>query len=132
MAKFLSTLLIGLVFQIFLFQPTGVSSSTFRLSSIIVDGNNRVSDEAIINYARLSPNANLSSEELNTAYKKVLDTGLFKNVAFKQDSQELIITVEEYPTVNEISFEGKRQRKIVDRIIAKIDLRNVVVGSSRK
>ena len=86
------------------------------MSSIVVDGNYRVSDDAIINYARLSPNANLSSEELNTAYKKVLDTGLFRNVAFQQDGQKLIITVEEYPTVNEISFEefkdGLQSQKI--------------------
>ena len=89
MAKFLSTLLIGLVFQIFLFEPVVVIASSFKLSSIVVDGNNRLSDEAIVNYARLRPNDHLSPEELNTAYKKVLDTGLFKNVAFKKDSQKL-------------------------------------------
>ena len=122
MAKFLSTLLIGLVFQIFLFHPTGVSASTFRLSSIVVDGNNRISDEAIINYGRLSPNVILSSEKLNTAYKKILDTGLFKNVAFKKDSQELTITVVEYPTVNQISFEGNEKftdEKLASFIITK-------------
>ncbi len=109
MAKFLSTFLIGFVFQVFLFEPSVLIASDFKLSSIVVDGNKRISDEAIANYARLSPNAHVSSEELNTAYKKVLNTGLFRNVAFKKDGQKLIITVEEYPTVNEISFEGNKK-----------------------
>ena len=95
MVKFLSIFLIGFFCQIFLFEPTKLSASTFKLSSIVVDGNNRISDEAIVNYARLSPIADLSSEELNTAYKQVLNTGLFRNVAFKKDGQKLIITVEE-------------------------------------
>ena len=109
MAKFLSIFLIGFFCHIFLLEPASLNASTFRLSSILVDGNNRISDEAIVNYARLSTIADLSSEELNTAYKRVLDTGLFSNVAFKQNGQKLIITVEEYPTVNEISFEGNKK-----------------------
>ena len=57
----------------------------------------------------MSPNIDLSSEELNIAYKKIQDTGLFKNVAFKQNGKKLIITVIEYPTVNQISFEGNKK-----------------------
>ena len=109
MAKFLSTLLIGLVFQILLFEPAILSASTFKLSSISVQGNKRLSDEAVINYSRLSLSNNLTSENLDRAYRQVLDTGLFKNVAFKKNGQNLIITVEEYPTVNEISFEGNNK-----------------------
>ena len=125
MAKFLSIFLIGFFCHIFLFEPANLSASTVRLSSIVVDGNNRISDEAIVNYARLSPMADFSSEELNTAYKKILDTGLFKNVTFKQDGQKLIISVEEYPTVNEISFEGNKKftdEKLVSFLETKANL----------
>ena len=79
MAKFSSIFLISLVCQIFLFQPALVNANIFQLGSISVTGNNRLSNEAIVNYARLRPNTNLSSEDLNTAYNKILDTGLFKN-----------------------------------------------------
>ena len=109
MANYLSIFVIGLLCHVFLFEPASLSASTFRLSSIIVDGNNRISNDAIVNYARLNPMADLSSEELNTAYKQIVDTGLFKNVSFKKDGQKLIITVEGYPTVNEISFEGNKK-----------------------
>ena len=109
MANYLSIFVIGLLCHVFLFEPAPLNASTFKLGTVSVDGNNRLSDEAIINYARLSPNEILSTEELNTAYTKVLDTGLFKTVAFKQDGRNLIITVEEYPTINEISFEGNKK-----------------------
>ena len=109
MAKFSSIFLICVVCQIFLFQPALVNANTFKLGSISVTGNNRLSDEAIVNYARLKPSSVLSSEDLNTAYNKVLETGLFRNVAFKQNGRDLIITVEEFPTVNEISFEGNKK-----------------------
>ena len=109
MVRFFLILLIGFVCQIFIFEPGVLSASTFKLDSIVVEGNNRISDEAVVNYARLSPNTDLSSEELNIAYKKVLDTGLFKNVVFKQNGKKLIITVAEYPTVNQISFEGNEK-----------------------
>ena len=97
MAKFSSIFLICVVCQIFLFQPALVNANTFKLGSISVTGNNRLSDEAIVNYARLKPSSVLSSEDLNTAYNKVLETGLFRNVAFKQNGRDLIITVEEFP-----------------------------------
>ena len=109
MAKFLSVFLISLLCQIFLFETATLRASTFKLGSVSVIGNNRLSDEAIINYSRLSRNTVISSEDLNIAYNKILDTGLFKSAAFKKDGRDLIITVEEYPTINEISFEGNKK-----------------------
>ena len=92
MANYVSIFVIGLLCHVFLFEPALLSASTFKLGTVPVNGNNRLSDEAIINYARLNPNEILSTEDLNTAYTKVLDTGLFKTVAFKQDGRNLIIT----------------------------------------
>ena len=109
MAKFIAFFLIAVFCQNCFFTSIAVSASSFKVSSISVLGNNRISDEAVLNYARLIPSATLSSEDLSKAYSKVLDTGLFKNISFKQDGQNLIITVEEYPTVNEISFEGNKK-----------------------
>ena len=109
MAKLISIFLISFFCQIFLFEPIALSADTFQLSSISVEGNNRLSDEAILNYSRLNPNSTISSEDLNIAYNKVLNTGLFKNIVFKQDGRNLIISVQEYPTINEIAFEGNKK-----------------------
>lgn len=104
-----SILLLGFLCQIFLLDPSASRASSFDLSSISVKGNNRLSDAAIVNYSRLAPQKNVSSEDLTKAYSRIFDTGLFKSVAFKQVDRTLIITVEEYPTVNEISFEGNKK-----------------------
>ena len=125
MAKFVSIFLTAFFFQGFLFIPAIVNAEALKLSSISVKGNSRLSAEAVINYSRLIPSATISSEDLNTAYTNILDTGLFKNVSFKQDGRVLIIFVDEYPTVNQISFEGNKKftdEKLVSFIVTKSNL----------
>lgn len=109
MAKLLSIFLICFSFKVLFFEASALSANTISLKSISVEGNKRISDEAISNYARLTLNKKISSEDLNTAYNNIYDTGLFKNVEFKQSNAGLVITVEEYPTINDISFEGNRK-----------------------
>ena len=109
MVKFLSIILVGLSFKILIFQPSALIADNLTFSSISVEGNERLADEAIVNYSRLVTGNNISSEELNDAYRKIVRTGLFKNVSFKQSNQKLVISVTEYPTVNEISFEGNKK-----------------------
>ena len=73
-------------------------------------GNKRLSDEAIVNYSRIRPGNNISSEDLNDAYKKIIEYWSFqKTLALNNLIKNLIISVEEYPTVNEISFEGNKK-----------------------
>lgn len=106
MVKFLSVLVISLLCQLFLLKPSVLIADTYRLDSISVEGNYRVSDEAVVNYSRLKVGETTSSENLNDAYNKVLNTGLFSSVELKQLNKGVIIFVKEYSTVNEISFEG--------------------------
>ena len=76
---------IGFVFQNFIFEPSNLDADTFQIKdSISVEGNNRISDEAIVNYSSLNLNSKISSEDLNDAYKNILNTDLFKDVKFKQ------------------------------------------------
>ena len=109
MAKFLSIILVGLFCKILIFVPSTLVANNLSFSLISVEGNKRISDEAVINYSRLVIGKNISSEDLNDAYGKIVNTGLFKEVTFKQSNQKLVITVTEYPTVNEISFEGNKK-----------------------
>ena len=83
-----------------------------------VEGNNRISDNAIVNYSSLNLNSSISSEDLSSAYNNILNTDLFRMVKFKQRGDQLKIIVDEYPTVNEISFEGNS--KITDKRLEKV------------
>ena len=108
MAKFLSIIIIGLFYQICLFEASTLLANTFSLSSISVEGNKRISDQAIVNYSELDPSNAVSSEVLNDAYNKILNTGLFK-VLNLSSRCNLVIIIEEDPTINEISFEGNKK-----------------------
>ena len=109
MKKILSIVLLGFFYKILILEPSVVEANTFTLNSISVEGNNRISDAAVVNYSRLVTQNNLSAEDLNNAYNRIVETGLFKSVGFKRVDRNLIINVDEYPTVNEISFEGNKR-----------------------
>ena len=105
--KRLLILVVGLF--LFIFETLNLNAETFEINTISVEGNNRLSDEAISNYSRLNLNETVSVEALDSAYKNIVATGLFRNVIFNRQNQKLTILVEEYPTVNEISFEGNKK-----------------------
>ena len=108
MARFLSIILVGLFCKILILEPSTLDANNVA-SAHFTEGNKRISDEAIVNYSRLKLGKNISSEDLNDGYRKIINTGLFKDVSFKQSNQRLVILVTEYPTVNEISFEGNKK-----------------------
>ena len=83
MIKPFSIFLIALFCQLFFFNPSLVSADSFKLSSISIVGNKRISDAAITNYSRLMPETVLNPEDLSIAYSNLLDTGLFGNIKFK-------------------------------------------------
>ena len=87
MARFLSIILVGLFCKILILEPSTLDANNVSFSSISVEGNKRISDEAIVNYSRLKPGNNISSEDLNDGYRKIINTGLFKDVSFKQSNQ---------------------------------------------
>ena len=102
-------LLMGFFCQIFLLEPSALRANTINLTAISVEGNKRISDEAVLNYSLLNTPDTFSSEELDAAYSRLIETNLFSSVKFKNSNRNLIINVEEYPTVNLISFEGNKK-----------------------
>ena len=72
MVKFLSAFVIALLCQLFLFKQAALSDESYRLGAISVEGNYRISDEAVTNYSRLRVGEIISSANLNDAYKKTV------------------------------------------------------------
>lgn len=92
----------------------------YTLSSISIDGNVRVGDAAILTRAGIAPGQSVSAGQLNSAFQKLIDSGLFESVDFDPQGNSLRITVVEYPTINRISFEGNA-RIDDDALAAAID-----------
>ena len=99
-------------------KASQLGAQPFELNSISVEGNERISNSAITNYSKLREGAFVSDQELNEAYNNIVNTELFRSVKFKRRDKILTIEVEEYPTVNLVSFEGNK--KFTDQRLSKL------------
>ena len=82
-----------------------------RFSTIEVIGNQRIEAATIRTYAGIERGESVSEGELNAAYQRILGSGLFETVDLTPQGSSLVITVREYPTINQISIEGNRRLK---------------------
>jgi len=93
-----------------------VSSTSF--SRIIVKGNQRIEVATIRNFAAIKPGKPVTPGQINAAYRKLIGTGLFEKVDVTPRGASLVITVQEFPTINRINFEGNKHLK--DAALAKV------------
>jgi outer membrane protein insertion porin family len=95
----------------------GVISLTARpayaqtVSSIIVQGNQRVEAETIRSYFHPGPSGQLGAFEIDEGVKALISTGLFQDVRSSIQGGRLVITVTENPVINRIAFEGNKKVK---------------------
>ncbi|QDY69332.1 outer membrane protein assembly factor BamA [Qingshengfaniella alkalisoli] len=80
-----------------------------NLSGVEVRGNQRIDSATVLTYAGLTPGQPVSAGELNAAYQRMVGSGLFEDVDLDVSGSRVIITVDEYPTINQISIEGNRR-----------------------
>ncbi len=93
------------------FYATQAQAQTYRFDSVVVDGNARIGQSAILSQAGIARGQNLSAGQLNDAYQRLVASGLFETVEIAPQGNTLRITVVELPTINRISFEGNRRIK---------------------
>ena len=90
----------------------------YRFDTVVIDGNQRIGDSAIIARAGLRRGQAISAGRLNDAYQRLQNTGLFESVAIEPRGNTLAITVVELPTLNQVSFEGNA--RIDDETLAEL------------
>lgn len=105
--------------------PRDASAQSYRFTSVTIEGNQRVEPGTILTYAGISRGQTVSAGQLNEAYQRILDSGLFETVEIEPRGSRLVIKVREYPTINKIAFEGNK--KIKDE-----DLSGMVQSKSRQ
>ena len=91
-------------------------SQAITLSSVNIEGNQRVGDAAILSRAGITPGEQITQAQLNAALQRLNASGLFETVEFTPQGSTLLITVTEFPTINRINFEGNR--RISDEALA--------------
>lgn len=94
--------------------PVPVSAQGYRFSNVTIEGNQRIEPRTILGHARIGRGDAMSAADLNDAYQRLVNTGLFESVSLTPRGGNLVITVKEYPTINVVSFEGNKRLKAED------------------
>jgi outer membrane protein insertion porin family len=81
------------------------------VSSIVVQGNQRVEADTIRSYFKPGPGGRLDAFQIDEGVKALFATGLFQDVRPSMAGGRLTITVIENPVINRIAFEGNKKVK---------------------
>ena len=103
--------LLILLFLSFSILPTKSFSQEGTISSIIVDGNKRITSETIIAISKIEGGALYSPSQLNSALQLIKKSTFFKTATVSFVNNILTINVVENPTINTINFEGNSTLK---------------------
>ena len=72
------------------------------ISKIIINGNQRVSDDTILTYANISKGDKITSALIQNVIKRLYETKYFDDISVSQKFNDLIISVVEKPIVSSI------------------------------
>ncbi|MDC0580814.1 outer membrane protein assembly factor BamA [Amylibacter sp.] len=103
--------LLILLFLLFSILPTKSFSQEGTISSIVVDGNKRISSETIIAISKIEKGALYNPSQLNSALQLIKKSTFFKTATVSFVDNIITINVVENPTINTINFEGNSTLK---------------------
>jgi len=90
-------------------SPNSAQAQSYTFNSVQVEGNQRIETATIVNYAGIARGKPTTAGQLNDAYQRILDSGVFETVELTPRGSTLVISVAEYPTINIVNFEGNRR-----------------------
>ena len=86
-------------------------SYALPLKEIVINGNDRVSDETIKMFMEVEIGENLSEIDTNEMLKKIYQSNFFKNVSVKIEENKIKINVVEFPIIQNVKIEGIKAQK---------------------
>ena len=86
-------------------------AQAIAVTSIVVQGNQRVEAETIRSYFRPGPGGRLDPFQIDEGVKALYATGLFREIQPTIQGGRLILSVIENPVINRIAFEGNKKVK---------------------
>ena len=117
----------SMMFKILCLITVLLLKTTFVLSDVIneinIKGNDRVSSSTILNFSELKKGDDVDNNKLNQSLKKLYETNFFEDVNLTINNNTLVITVKEYPIIQEIKILGIKRQKTVEEIKDEISLK---------
>lgn len=92
------------------------------VSSIVIEGNQRVENETILSYVQISSGQAATADRIDASVKALFQTGLFSDVQITRRGNTLVVRVEENPMINQVNFEGNKEVKDTD-LAKEVELR---------
>ncbi|MFC5738114.1 outer membrane protein assembly factor BamA [Sinirhodobacter huangdaonensis] len=96
--------------------PVAAMAQEYRFSQVKIEGNDTIEAATILAYAKIARGSAVSAAQLNDAYQRIQGSGLFEKVDLVPQGSTLVIRVQEFPSVNIVSFEGNKVLK--DSVLA--------------
>ena len=109
-----------ILFTIFL----AFSAYSKNYEKIIVNGNERISNETILVFSEIQDNKALDENSINEILKKLYKSGFFKDVTVKIENNNLIIEVLENPIIQTVFIEGIKRKKTEESLYEILSLKN--------
>ena len=95
---------------IFIFTISLTTSLAEIVNKIEVDGNKRLTKEAIILFSKIQLNKDYDSVTLNSNLKELYQTNFFKSVKLDLENNILYIVVVENPIIENLRIEGIKKK----------------------
>ena len=86
------------------------SANSKNYEKIIINGNERISNETILVFSEVSDDKSLDENSLNYILKKLYSSGFFSDVEVKIENKNLIINVTENPMIQTVHIEGIKKK----------------------
>lgn len=104
-------------------------AAPFTVNDIRIEGLQRVSSSSVFSYLPLKPGQRFDDAQGQAAISALYASELFADVKLRQEGNDLVIVVEEFPVIAELSFSGNREIRSEDLRNALSDL-GLVEGQS--
>jgi outer membrane protein insertion porin family len=92
------------LFLVLTFLATKTSAAT--INEIVVSGNKRVETSTIEAFLALEKGKNITKDEIDNAFRRTFETGLFEDLTLNVEGDKLIVDVKENPVVSEVAVDG--------------------------
>ena len=100
------------------------SSYSKNYENVIINGNERISNESILVFSEISGDKSLDEESINDILKKLYKSGFFKDVSIKIENNDLIINVLENPIIQTVFINGIKRKKTEESLYEILSLKN--------
>ncbi len=100
------------------------SAYSKNYEKIIVNGNERISNETILVFSEIPDNEFLDENSINKILKRLYKSGFFKDVTVKIENNNLTIEVLENPIIQTVFIKGIKRKKTEESLYEILTLKN--------